>query len=365
MPPIYRVRIPRRSPRTRRRGCRNGCRRDACPCRSTRSSRSTARRTCRPSKWSAPSRRSVWLRPERGQAAVPPSRLRRRARMTKPRKRPSPEGPATGAFRCGQVAIVGRPSVGKSTLVNALVGARIAITSRRPQTTRRGVRGILTTPAAQFIFVDTPGFQTRHRSLLNERMNRAVRDSLAGVDAIVVVFEAATLTDADRHLLALLPDDVAVIAAAREFAAIVPISAEKSLQLDQLTAEIVKHLPPGPPLFPADEMTDRDERFLAAEFLREKIFRQLGDELPYAAAVAIDTFAHEGDLRRIHATVYVDKANQRAILLGEGGSRMKAIASAARGDMERLFGSKVFLEVWVKVKPGWANDERMLAQLGY
>src|SRR6266567_2787392 len=155
------------------------------------------------------------------------------------------------------------------------------------------------------------------------------------------------------------------IAAAREFAAIVPISAEKSLQLDQLTAEIVKHLPPGLPLFPADEMTDRDERFLAAEFLREKIFRQLGDELPYAAAVAIDTFAHEGDLRRIHATVYVDKANQRAILLGEGGSRMKAIASAARGDMERLFGSKVFLEVWVKVKPGWANDERMLAQLGY
>lgn len=218
-------------------------------------------------------------------------------------------------------------------------------------------------------------------------MNRAVRDSLAGVDAIVIVFEAARLTDTDRHLLALLPDDVAVIAAvnkidriadkarllprlaeiaaAREFAAIVPISAEKLLQLDQLAAEIVKHLPPGPPLFPADEMTDRDERFLAAEFLREKIFRQLGDELPYAAAVAIDTFAHEGDLRRIHATVYVDKVNQRAILLGEGGSRMKAIASAARGDMERLFGSKVFLEVWVKVKPGWANDERMLAQLGY
>ena len=307
--------------------------------------------------------------------------------MTRRRALGAHKSTAADAFRCGQVAIVGRPSVGKSTLVNALVGARIAITSRRPQTTRRGVRGILTTPAAQFIFVDTPGFQTRHRSLLNERMNRAVRESLGGVDAIVVVFEAAGLTDADRHLLALLPDDVAVIAtvnkidriadkarllprlaeiaAAREFAAIVPISAEKSLQLDQLTAEIVKHLPPGPPLFPADELTDRDERFLAAEFLREKIFRQLGDELPYAAAVAIDTFAHEGDLRRIHATVYVDKANQRAILLGEGGSRMKAIASAARGDMERLFGGKVFLEVWVKVKPGWANDERMLTQLGY
>ena len=277
--------------------------------------------------------------------------------------------------------------MGKSTLVNALVGARIAITSRRPQTTRHGVRGILTTPTAQFIFVDTPGFQTRHRSLLNERMNRAVRESLAGVDAIVVVLEAARLTDADRHLLALLPDHVAVIAAvnkidriadkarvlpllaeiaaAREFSAIVPISAEKSIQLDQLTGEIAKCLPPGPPLFPADEQTDRDERFLAAEFVREKIFRQLGDELPYAAAVGIDAFTHEGDLRRIHATVYVDKTNQRAILLGEGGSRMKAIASAARGDMERLFGGKVFLEVWVKVKPGWANDERMLSQLGY
>jgi GTPase len=295
--------------------------------------------------------------------------------------------PAAGEFRCGQVAVVGRPSVGKSTLVNALVGARIAITSRRPQTTRRGVRGILTTPKAQFIFVDTPGFQTRHRSLLNQRMNRAVRESLSAVDAIIVVLEAGKLTDADRNLLALLPVDIPVVAAvnkidrvadkarllpllaevsaAREFAAIVPISAEKSIQLEQLTAEIAACLPPGPPLFPADELTDRDERFLAAEFLREKIFRQLGDEVPYAAAVAIETFTHEGDLRRVYATVYVDKANQRAILLGEGGARMKAIATAARGEMERLFGGKVFLEVWVRVKRGWADDERMLSRLGY
>src|SRR5258706_13767613 len=260
MPTIYRARIPRRSPRTRRRGCRNGCRRDACPCRSTRSSRSTARRTCRPSKWSVASRRWVWLRPERGQAVVPPSRLRRRAHMTRRPKRLSPDGPATSAFRCGQVAVIGRPSVGKSTLVNALVGARVAITSRRPQTTRRRVRGILTTPAAQFIFVDTPGFQMLHRSRLNERMNRAVRESLAGVDAIVVVVEAGKLTPPDRDVLALLPDDVPVIAAvnkidrvadktrllpllaeiaaAREFSAIVPISAEKATQLDRLTEEI-------------------------------------------------------------------------------------------------------------------------------
>ncbi|HZI83210.1 MAG TPA: GTPase Era [Casimicrobiaceae bacterium] len=307
--------------------------------------------------------------------------------MTGRRTTPRPEAGAAGAFRCGQVAIVGRPSVGKSTLVNALVGARITITSRRPQTTRGRVRGILTTASAQFVFVDTPGFQTRHRSLLNQRMNRAVRESLVDVDVIVVVLEARGLTEADRALLALLPDRVPAIAAvnkidrvadkkrllpllgeiagAREFAAIVPISAEKSMELDLLATSIERSLPPGPPLFPHDELVDRDERFLAAELLREKIFRQLGDEVPYAAAVAIDAFQLEGSLRRIHATVYVDKASQRAIILGEGGVRMKTIASAARSDMERLFGGKVFLEVWVRVKRDWANDERMLARFGY
>lgn len=302
-------------------------------------------------------------------------------------KRRGPDPAARGAFRCGQVAIVGRPSVGKSTLVNALVGARISITSKRPQTTRHRIRGILTTAAAQFIFVDTPGFQAHYRSRLNERMNRTVRDSLADVDVIVVLVDAARLTEADRDVLALLPDGVpvivavnkvdrlpdktrllpllATIGAARDFAAIVPISAEKEWQLDALTAEIAGRLPPGPALYPADDLTDRDERFLAAEYLREKIFRLLGDEVPYAAAVAIDTFAHEANLRRIHATVFVEKASQRAILLGEGGARMKAIASAARRDMERMFGGKIFLEVWVRVKSGWADDERMLTRLGY
>jgi GTP-binding protein Era len=297
------------------------------------------------------------------------------------------EASAPEGFRCGQVAIVGRPSVGKSTLLNALVGARVAITSRRPQTTRGRVRGILTTASAQFVFVDTPGFQTRHRSLLNARMNRAVRESLAGVDVVVAVLEARGPAPDDRTLLALLPDGVpaiaavnkidrvadkarllpvlAEVAAAHEFAAIVPVSAEKSLELDELVKAIEAKLQPGPPLFPADELTDRDERFLAAELVREKIFRQLGEEVPYSAAVAIDSFRHDGALRRIHATVYVDKANQRAIVLGEGGARMKEIASAARADMERLFGGKVFLEVWVRVKAGWANDERMLASLGY
>jgi len=290
-------------------------------------------------------------------------------------------------FRCGYIAIVGRPNVGKSTLVNALVGARVSITSGKPQTTRHRILGIMNSPTAQFLFVDTPGFQTAHRSRLNERMNRAVRDSIAGVDAIVVVLEGVKLTDGDRAVLSLLPPRVPAIAAinkidrladkarllpylstlqkAHPFAAMVPISAEKRMQLDQLAMEIARHLPIGDPLFAPDDLTDRDERFIAAEYVREKIFRLLGEEIPYATTVAIDTFERDGALRRIHATVYADKASHRAILLGEGGSTMKAIASAARRDMERLFGGKVFLEVWVKVKSGWADDDAQLTRLGY
>lgn len=301
-------------------------------------------------------------------------------------RRRAADDSAMAAFRCGQLAVIGRPNVGKSTLVNALVGARISITSNRPQTTRHRIRGILTTDRAQLIFVDTPGFQTAHRSALNARMNRAVRESLADVDAIVLVVEPS-LTEGDRTVIALLPASVPAIvavnkvdrlsdkarllpllseiAALRQFAAIVPISAEKGWQLDELTAEMVKLMPLGPALYADDDLTDRDERFLAAEYIREKIFRLLGEEVPYATTVTIDRFSQEGELRRIHATVLVDKASQRAILLGERGERMKEIASAARRDMERLFGGKVFLEVWVRVKSGWANDERTLAQLGY
>jgi len=301
-------------------------------------------------------------------------------------RRRAPDDRGSAPFRCGQIALVGRPNVGKSTLVNALVGARISITSKRPQTTRHRIRAILTTPAAQLVFVDTPGFQTAHRSALNERMNRAVRESLNDVDAIVLVLEPS-LGEPDKAVVALLPQKVPVIAAVnkvdrladkarllpllseiaalREFAAIVPISAEKGWQLDELTAEMVKLMPIGPALYAEDDLTDRDERFLAAEYIREKIFRLLGEEVPYATTVTIDRFSTEGQLRRIHATVLVDKPSQRAILLGERGERMKDIASAARRDMERLFGGKVFLEVWVRVKSGWADDERMLARLGY
>ena len=305
--------------------------------------------------------------------------------------RPSGERPpgstVAGAFRCGQVAIVGRPNVGKSTLLNALIGVKISITSKKPQTTRHRVLGILTTQDEQCIFVDTPGYQTLHGSLLSKRMNRAVRESLREIDVIVMVLEAGRLTDADRAVLALLPDSVPAIAAVnkvdrlkdkasllpyfaqlsavRDFAAIVPISAEKAWQLDDLLAEIAARLPAGGARYAADELTDRDERFLASEYIREKIFRALGDEVPYSTSVGIDSFEHGGNLRRIHATVYVDKASHRAMLVGEGGLRMKAMATAARRDMERLFGGKVFLEVWVRVKRGWADDKRMLDQLGY
>jgi GTP-binding protein Era len=294
---------------------------------------------------------------------------------------------APAPFRSGHVAIVGRPSVGKSTLMNALIGEKVSITSKKPQTTRFRILGIVTGDDAQVAYVDTPGFQTRHRSPLNDRLNRAVREALTGVEVVVLVLDASRVTAADREVIRLLPEGVPVVAAVNKidlvtdkaallpriaeiaalfpFAAIVPISAERGTQLRELAAEIVGHLPVSPPLYPADDLTDRDERFHAAEYIREKIFRLLGDEIPYATTVGIDQFVVEGALRRIHATVYVDKASQRAILLGERGERMKAIATQARQDMERLFGGKVFLEVFVRVKRGWAATDASLARFGY
>jgi len=292
-----------------------------------------------------------------------------------------------GQFRCGLIAIVGRPNVGKSTLVNRLVGARVTITSRKAQTTRHRVIGISSTADTQFVFVDTPGFQTKHRSRLNDRMNRTVTQSIADVDAVMLVVEAGRTTDADRAVIRLLPQDtpalaaqnkldrlkdrdallpqMAELAALHPFTAIVPVSAEKGDGVDALLGEARTLLPIGEPLFDVDALTDRDERFIAAEFVREKIFRLLGEEVPYAAAVVIERFAHDGDIRRIHATVYVDRDNQRAILLGAGGEQMKAIASAARADMERVFGGAVFLAVQVRVRRGWADDDALLARLGY
>ena len=290
-------------------------------------------------------------------------------------------------YRCGHVAIVGRPSVGKSTLMNALVGEKVSITSKKPQTTRHRIVGIDTRGQAQAIYVDTPGFQTRHRSLLNDRLNATVRDALVAVDVIVFVVDASRITEADRSVARLLPETVPAVCAVNKidlvrdkaqllpvlasvsevfaFAAVVPISADRGTQLDALRSEIVSRLPESPPLYPEDDLTDRDERFLAAEFIREKIFRMLGDEIPYSTTVAVEQFVLDGSLRRIHATVYVDKTSQRAIMLGEGGARMKAIATEARHDMERVFGGKVFLEVFVKVKRGWADSDASLTRLGY
>ncbi|HEY7904553.1 MAG TPA: GTPase Era [Casimicrobiaceae bacterium] len=291
------------------------------------------------------------------------------------------------AYRSGHVAIVGRPSVGKSTLLNRLVGHKISITSKKPQTTRHRILGVLTEAERQFVFVDTPGFQTRHRSRLNDRLNRAVMASLADVDVVVLVVDAARLTEADRAVAALIAPDRPAVAAInkvdalaaprellprlaelatwRDFAALVPVSAEKGVALDVLKAEIAKCLPCSPALYDADTLTDRDERFLAAELIREKIFRLLGDEVPYATTVTIERFVEDGRLRRIAAVVLVDKPGQRAILLGEGGATMKSIASKAREDMEALFGGKVFLEVFVRVRRNWAASDASLARLGY
>jgi len=285
------------------------------------------------------------------------------------------------------VAIVGRLNVGKSTLLNRLVGQKLSITSKKAQTTRHRVTGIVTTSDLQVAFVDTPGFQSKHRSGLNTRMNRAVTQSLAGVDAILLVVEAGRVTDADRAVIRLLPEGARAVAVLNKidrlkdkdsllpqmaalseqlpFAAIVPACAEKARSLDTVLAEVGALLPHGSALFDEDVVTDRDERFFAAELLREKVFRLLGEEVPYATTVVIDRFVEEEALRRIQATIYVDRDNQRAILLGAGGAQMKEIASTARADMERLFGSQVFLEVWVRVKRGWADDEAQLTRFGY
>ncbi len=268
-----------------------------------------------------------------------------------------------------------------------MVGTRISITSRKPQTTRHRITGILTEADIQYVFVDTPGVQTGHRSILNERLQRAVRQGLANVDVVVLVVDARRQVEADREVATLCPaarpliaalnkidavpdkrrllPRIAQIATWRDFTAIVPISAERGSGLDQLKGEIERYLPVAPMLYPEDEITDRDERFLAAEFIREKIFRQLGDEVPYSTAVTIETFEQQGALRRIRAAIHVDRPGQRAILVGTGGTRMKAIASAARADMETLFGGQVFLEVHVRVDAGWMRNAAMLTRLGY
>lgn len=290
-------------------------------------------------------------------------------------------------FRTGLVAIVGRPNVGKSTLLNALVGQKLSITADKPQTTRHRINGVLTMEQAQYIFVDTPGYQTRHKNALNRTLNRTVRGVLNDVNVVLLVIEPLRFGAEDQQVLELIPESVPLIlvlnkldtvkgrdkllpfvaqlAQQRSFAAVVPVSASKGKHLQELLAEIKQHLPVAEPMFDPEDLTDRPVRFLATELIREKVFRLVGDELPYTSTVIIDKFEEGETLQRIFATVLVENDNQKAILIGAQGERMKRIASEARADLEKLLGSKVYLEVWVKVKSGWADTEASVRAYGY
>lgn len=293
----------------------------------------------------------------------------------------------SGTHRTGFVAIVGRPNVGKSTLLNKLIGQKISITSRKAQTTRHRINGIRTDADAQFIFVDTPGFQRKYVSALNRALNRTVTETLTDVDVIVFVIETLRFGPADQELLRLLPLRKPVIlainkidhqhdktrllpfikdvAARFSFAEIIPLSAKQGTQIDALLAAVRLQLAEGPLLFDTDQVTDRNTRFLAAEFIREKIFRLSGEELPYAASVVIEQWEEFGSLTRIHAAIVVDKPNHKAIIIGKQGEKLKRIGTDARLDLERLLETKVFLSLFVKVKSGWADNQAMLKQLGY
>ncbi|HJW54792.1 MAG TPA: GTPase Era [Burkholderiaceae bacterium] len=294
---------------------------------------------------------------------------------------------APAGFRCGYIAIVGRPNVGKSTLMNALIGAKVSITSRKAQTTRHRITGIQTTDRAQFVYVDTPGFQTRHANALNKTLNKTVNNTLTASDVVLFVVEAGMLGDADRQVLDLIPKSVPCIlvinksdrmkdkalllpfaqqaAAQRDFVAVVPVSAKQHFQLDDLQDEIQKYLPENPPIFSEDEITDRSEKFLATEIVREKVFRLVGDELPYTSTVLLEKFEQEGNLRRIFTAILVERDSHKAMVIGQKGARLKEISTQARLDMERLFGGPVYLEIWVKVKSGWADNEAGLRAYGY
>lgn len=289
--------------------------------------------------------------------------------------------------RCGLVAIVGRPNVGKSTLLNALIGAKISIVSRKAQTTRHRIHGVLTRPGEQFVFVDTPGFQTRHGGVMNRMMNRVVTQALSEVDVVVMVVEAGKWSSGDAQLLPLLPQGprhilavnktdalkdrtslypyVASIVKEHTFDAVVPVSAARGRQLDDLLSEIAIGLPEGEPMFEEDTLTDRPVRFIAAELIREKIFRLVGDELPYSCTVFIEQWEETPKQTFINACVVVDRESHRPILLGAGGEHMKRIATEARQDIAKLLDTPVHLEIYIKVRSGWSERESTLRDLGY
>ena len=294
----------------------------------------------------------------------------------------------TDTGRCGYVAIVGRPNVGKSTLLNHLLGQKISITSRKPQTTRQRVLGIKTEADHQIIFVDTPGLHKDAEKAINRYMNRAASSAIRDVDLVVMVVDRTAWTDEDSMVLeqirqsghpcllvvnkvdllddksALLPH-LQALAGKGQFPAILPVSALRRHNVEELEQEILKFLPVSERFFPEDQITDRSQRFLAAEIVREKIMRQLGEEIPYSISVEIEEFALDGEILHISALIFVERKGQKIILVGEGGSRLRSIGTDARRDMELLFDCKIMLRLWVKVKSGWSDDERALRSLGY
>jgi GTP-binding protein Era len=295
---------------------------------------------------------------------------------------------ATEALRCGYVAIVGRPNVGKSTLLNHLLGQKISITSRKPQTTRHQVLGIKTERQHQIIFVDTPGLHSDADKAINRYMNRAASSAIRDVDVIVFVVDRTAWTPEDQMVLEqvqrsglpailainkvdlladksqLLPH-LQLLAEKADFAAVMPLSALQQHNVAQLEQEILQFLPESEHFFPEDQITDRSQRFLAAEIVREKIMRQLGEELPYAVTVEIEEFAQDAAVLHISAVILVERKGQKKLLIGDKGSRLRSIGTDARVDMERLFDSRVMLRLWVKVKSGWSDNERALRSLGY
>jgi GTPase len=306
---------------------------------------------------------------------------------------PVPERPETApaGTRCGLVAIVGRPNVGKSTLLNALVGQKISITSRKAQTTRHRITGVRSLGDTQFVFVDTPGFQTRHTvkgtGALNRNLNKTVQSVLADVDVVLFVVEAGRFGLDDAQVLALVPPATPTVLVANKldlvrrraelapwlktmqerhpFAEFVPLAARDEADAERLLAILRPYLPEQPWFYDEEALTDRSERFLASEIVREKLFRLTGDELPYTSTVVIDEFKEEGALRRISASIIVEREAHKGMVIGEKGERLKRIGTDARIELERLMGSKVFLELWVKVRSGWADDEARLRSYGY
>jgi len=292
------------------------------------------------------------------------------------------------AFRCGYIAIIGRPNVGKSTLMNHLLGQKISITSRKPQTTRHRILGIKTTEAAQFIYVDTPGLHHTEKQNMNRYMNRAASSSLDFVNVILFVVEASKWTEEDDWVLekikdvkrpvilvlnkidnindkeALLPR-IKTVSEKHAFSDVVPLSALKFENLDGLESTVMTYLEKSEAVYPDDQITDRSMKFLAAEIVREKLMRKLGQELPYALTVYIEKYEDSKDIIKIYAQIIVDRDSQKPIIIGRKGQQLKQIGQAAREDMEELFDKKVYLELWVKVKAGWADDEKSLHALGY